>query len=143
MNRFRPLALWLAAAILAIVVSLAPGQSEAHEGHGSAEAWPAVSVSMNEDGAAAGIQAALASTVLDIAQARAPGELRVADGGCAEACCLGGGHASSCCCAIGLAPASEPAVLPHAHAARPLPGDAHRRPDILLEALPEPPRPLA
>lgn len=143
MNRFRPLALWLAAAILAILVSLAPGLSEAHEGHGSAGDWPDVSVSMTGDGAAAGLQAALAGAALDIAEAPISGELRNSVGGCAEPCWAGGGHAGSCCCAIGLAPAPEPAILPHAHAARPLPGDTRRRPDIPRKALPEPPRPLA
>lgn len=140
MNRVRPLALWLAAAIVAIVVLMAAGPSQAHEGHGLHEAAASASVL---DLAPGDARTGLRHAAPDQAGDRSFGEIRRAEPGSSDPCCGSGSHASSCCCAIGLAPAPEPAVLRPGHATRPVPDNARGRPDIPLEALPEPPRPLA
>lgn len=134
------MALWLVAAIVAIVVVLTPGLSQAHEGHGVTESrGPAIVVEI----AIGGVQASLRTSALDAAGDRALGEIRSAERHCADPCCGGGVHSSSCCCAIGLAPALEPAASRTGPEGCPLPADARNQPSIALEALPEPPRPLA
>lgn len=134
------MALWLAAAIVAIVVLMTPGPSQAHEGHGGAQA---PSHALVVEGVPGDVRASLRSLVQDAAPEPASGEIRSPERDCADPCCGGSVQTSSCCCAIGLAPVPD-AVAPRVGPeARPLARDARNRPSISLGALPEPPRPLA
>lgn len=134
------MALWLAAAIVAIVVLMTPGPSQAHEGHGGAQAS---SHAVVVEGAPGDARASLRSLARDAAAEPAFGEIRTLERDCADPCCGGSVQTSSCCCAIGLAPVPDAAAPRASPEARPLARDARNRPSISLGALPKPPRPLA
>ncbi|WP_147080724.1 hypothetical protein [Methylobacterium haplocladii] len=122
----RHIALLLALAVATIAVSLTPSSAQAHDGRSHAVATQAAD--------AASSHHARDPKVTVQAESRID---------CVGPCCTTGGHHGSCCCATGLACEGVDAALPPMASARSLSRE-HASPDgIVLEALPEPPRPFA
>ena len=132
MTPVRHLALWLAAAIVMIAVSLVPSAASAHAGHGHG----AARVSATDGSAAKGGHPAPQMVKAQAAKA----EARLL---CAGPCCLPSAHACSSCCSAGLMPADELAWSAPNGSGPELARDVPSPSGIVPEALPEPPRPLA
>lgn len=126
----RHIALWLAAAIISIVMALAPSAAEAH-GAGLHPQRATTHGTGHRDG-------------VEVSERAGQSGLTVTGVGATPAChCPGCAHGGAGCCTVGLAPAAD-CALP---SPRPI-GQAASRDGpipvgIVPEALPEPPRSLA
>ncbi|WP_461656960.1 hypothetical protein [Methylorubrum aminovorans] len=144
MKSAHPIALWLAAVIVAIAASLMTSGAHAHGGHRHAPrsqpvaappADPLVLAGIDADirvsGSAATVRAG-ASTVVKAVRTALACPTRSAEGFC--------GQASAVCCAVALAPSPIPGLAPMAARDRARAGDGPHQASIVPEMQAEPPR---
>ncbi|MGA4554794.1 hypothetical protein [Methylorubrum aminovorans] len=144
MKSARPIALWLAAVIVAIAASLMTSGAHAHGGHRHAPrsqpvaappADPLVLAGIGADirvsGSAATVRTG-AGTVVEAVRTTLACPTCSAEGVC--------GQASAFCCAVALAPSPVPGLAPMAARDRARAGDGPHQASIVPEMQAEPPR---